>query len=121
MSLYFIKNVAKAKEAPKESRKSAITGKMIKRLISDGSPLINNRKIAKTIKFSKKDKKDTKHALIINIPYLKFIFFTIPLLETIEFNPKTVLSEKKFHKIIPRSKNNEYCSESILINILKTM
>ena len=40
---------------------------------------------------------------------------------TIEFNPKTVLSEKKFHKIIPRSKNNEYCSELILINILKTM
>ena len=107
MSLYFIKNVAKTNETPKDIKKKAIIGKIIKRLISDGSPFINNKKTVKTIKFNKNEKNDTKQALIIKISYLKLIFLTILLLETIEFSPETVLSEKKFHNIIPRSKNKE--------------
>lgn len=105
MSLYLIKNIAMINDIPKEIRKSSIIGIIIKMLEADGMPLIVNKNKRKTRRFNKKDNKEVKQALIINISYLKLVFLTILAFETIEFKPSEVLSAKKFHKIMPNNKN----------------
>lgn len=101
------KTVAKIKDNPKDNKNNCKIGIIINILDKEGNPLINKKKIRNIIKFRVNERSDTRQALITKTSDLKFNFLTISLLETIELSPSTVLSEKKFHKIIPNNKNNE--------------